>query len=90
MTRALLVFPGRGSYTSASLGSLDPEHPLVRRAEELRAGYDLPPLAELDGAGRFDPRVHLAPANASPNVAVYAALMSWSTITAPLCRSRTV
>jgi len=66
VTRALLVFPGRGSYTSASLGSLDPEHPLVRRAEELRAGYDLPPLAELDGAGRFDPRVHLAPANASP------------------------
>jgi acyl transferase domain-containing protein len=64
--RGLLVFPGRGAYTSASLGTLDPGHPLVRRAEELRAGYDLPPLLDLDGAERFDPRVHLAPANASP------------------------
>ncbi len=66
MSRALLVFPGRGSYTSASLGSLDPDHPLVRTAEEIRAGYDLPSLVELDAADRFDPRRHLAPANASP------------------------
>lgn len=66
MSRALLVFPGRGSYTSASLGSLDPAHPLVRQAEEIRAGYELPSLVELDAAERFDPRVHLLPANASP------------------------
>ncbi len=66
MSRCLLVFPGRGAYTSASLGSLDRGHPLVRRAEALRAEYDLPPLLALDGAERFDPRVHLAPANASP------------------------
>lgn len=66
MTRAGLVFPGRGAYTAASLGSLPREHPLVRRAEELRGGWDLPPLLELDGASRFDPRVHLLPANASP------------------------
>jgi len=66
VNRALLVFPGRGSYTSASLGSLDPDHPLVRQAEEIRAGYDLPPLLSLDAAGAFEPRVHLTPANASP------------------------
>ena len=66
MTRAAVVFPGRGAYTSASLGSLPREHPLVRRAEELRSGYGLPSLLELDGAEGFDPRVHLAPANASP------------------------
>ncbi len=66
MSRALLVFPGRGSYTSASLGSLDPHQPLVRQAEEIRARYDLPSLVSLDAAERFDPKVHLAPANASP------------------------
>jgi malonyl CoA-acyl carrier protein transacylase len=66
MTRALLVFPGRGSYTSASLGSLDPNHSLVRQAEAIRAGYDLPSLVDLDAAERFDPKRHLAPSNASP------------------------
>jgi [acyl-carrier-protein] S-malonyltransferase len=66
VTRAAVVFPGRGAYTAATLRSLPREHPLVRRAEELRAGYDLPPLLELDGAPRFDARVHLLPANASP------------------------
>ncbi len=66
MSRAALVFPGRGSYTSASLGSLSPADPLVQRAESLRAGYDLPSLVELDSAEGFDPRIHLAPANASP------------------------
>lgn len=66
MSRVAIVFPGRGSYTSAALGSLDLGHPLVEEAEALRAGYDLPPLLELDGAERFDPRVHLQPANASP------------------------
>lgn len=66
LPRAALVCPGRGSYTSASLGSLPADHPLVQRAEELRAGYDLEPLLSLDGAERFDPARHLRPANASP------------------------
>jgi len=64
--RAALVFPGRGSYTAASLGSLPPDDPLVQRVEALRGGYGLPPLLELDQAPRFDPKVHLLPANASP------------------------
>jgi acyl transferase domain-containing protein len=66
MRRAALVLPGLGSYTASSVGSLPREHPLVRRAEELRAGYGLGSLLELDGAPRFDPRSHLAPSNASP------------------------
>jgi [acyl-carrier-protein] S-malonyltransferase len=64
--RAAVVFPGGGSYTSASLGSLPREHPLVRQMEELRATYGLPPLLELDGADRFDPQLHLLPEHASP------------------------
>jgi len=66
MKRAALVFPGRGSYTAVSLGSLPPDNPLVQRVEALRRGYDLPSLLELDGAQRFEPKVHLLPANASP------------------------
>jgi malonyl CoA-acyl carrier protein transacylase len=34
--------------------------------EELRAGYGLPPLLELDGADRFNPQLHLQPEHASP------------------------
>lgn len=64
--RAALICPGRGSYTSASLGTLPVNHPLVQRAEELRAGYDLEPLLSLDGSESFEPARHLRPANASP------------------------
>jgi acyl transferase domain-containing protein len=66
MRRAAVVFPGGGSYTAASLGSLPREHPLVRRLEELRAGYGLPPLLDLDGADAFDAQLHLQPEHASP------------------------
>ena len=65
-TRAVLVCPGRGAYAAASLGSLQAEHPWVKRAEQLRAAYGLEPLLELDRSSRFDPARHLAPANASP------------------------
>jgi [acyl-carrier-protein] S-malonyltransferase len=65
-SRAVLVCPGRGSYAAASLGSLQAEHPWVKRAEQLRAFYGLEPLLELDRSPRFDPARHLAPVNASP------------------------
>lgn len=64
--RAVLACPGRGSYAAASLGSLPPEHPWVVRAEQLRAGYGLEPLLDLDRAERFDPSRHLQPIHASP------------------------
>jgi malonyl CoA-acyl carrier protein transacylase len=64
--RVAIICPGRGSYSAASLGSLPPDHPVVVRAEELRARYDLESLLSLDGADRFDPARHLRPANAGP------------------------
>lgn len=64
--RGVLVLPGRGAYTVASLGSLDPGHRWVRRADELRAAAGLPPLTELDAAPRFDPQLHLQPIHISP------------------------
>ena len=61
----MLVLPGRGAYTSARLGSLTRDHPLINAAEAIRAGYELPSLRELDAAPHFDPPIHLRPANAS-------------------------
>jgi [acyl-carrier-protein] S-malonyltransferase len=66
LPRAVVVCPGRGSYTAASLGSLPVEHPAVTRAEAIRGEYGLEPLVELDGADAFDPVRHLRAANASP------------------------
>jgi len=66
MTRAAVVFPGRGSYSPSSLGSLPASHPWVKRADALREELDLAPLSQLDGAERFDASVHLRPVNASP------------------------
>ncbi len=45
---------------------MPPDHPWVRRADELRRDYDLPTISELDAASRFDPAVHLRSANAGP------------------------
>ncbi|MGI9000003.1 MAG: hypothetical protein ACR2GO_09895 [Candidatus Limnocylindria bacterium] len=66
MTRAAVAFPARGSYGPASLGSLPPAHPWLRRADQLRREYELPAISRLDGAERFDPAVHLRSANAVP------------------------
>jgi len=66
MRRAVIVCPGRGAYSAGSLGSLVAEHPVVDRAEELRARYNLEPLLELDRAVKFDPARHLRPSNAAP------------------------
>jgi [acyl-carrier-protein] S-malonyltransferase len=68
VTRAAVAFPGRGSYGPPSLGSLPAAHPWVRRADELRADAGLVPMTEVDGAGRFDPSVHLRPTNGWPLV----------------------
>ena len=64
--RAILLEPGRGSYTEKSLRSLPPEHPWVVRAEELRREYALPSLLELDQAAKWNAAVHLDPRNISP------------------------
>jgi malonyl CoA-acyl carrier protein transacylase len=64
--RIALLCPGRGSYTEKTLRSLPEDHAWVRRAEELRAEYDLDSLVMLDRAARFKPALHLSPANVSP------------------------
>jgi acyl transferase domain-containing protein len=66
MSRAAVIFPGRGAYGPGSLGSLTAGHPWVRRADELRAASDLRPISEVDAAERFDPAIHLRPTNAWP------------------------
>jgi hypothetical protein len=66
MSRALVIFPGRGSYGPASIGTLPKGHPWVRRADELRVAGGMAPLSAVDAAERFDPATHLDPANAWP------------------------
>ncbi len=72
MSRAVILCPGRGSYTEASLGSLDPDHEFVRIAEQCRGDLGLEPLLSLDGAERFEPARHLRPAHVSPLILVKA------------------
>jgi malonyl CoA-acyl carrier protein transacylase len=65
VTRALILGPGRGSYTEKTLRSLPERHPFVERAEGLRKEYGLSSLVELDRAAKIDAKVHLTPVNAS-------------------------
>jgi [acyl-carrier-protein] S-malonyltransferase len=65
VTRALILCPGRGSYTEKTLRSLPERHPFVERAEALRKEYGLSSLVELDRAAKIDAKVHLTPVNAS-------------------------
>jgi [acyl-carrier-protein] S-malonyltransferase len=74
--RVAILCPGRGSYTEKQLYSLPDEHPWVSRAEELRAEYGRPPLFELDRAAKFNPSLHLSPANVSPLIYVITMLDS--------------
>jgi acyl transferase domain-containing protein len=74
MSRIALFCPGRGSYNKKSLRTLEADDPWVRKAEELRAGYGLTPLLELDGAKRFDKAVHLLTENVSPLIYVFTML----------------
>lgn len=66
MSRAAVVFPGRGAYGPASLGSLTVGHAWVRRADEVRDAAGLPPISTIDAADRFDPSIHLRPVNGWP------------------------
>lgn len=72
MSRVVVLCPGRGSYTEASLQSLDPDHELVATAERRRADFGLEPLLALDQAPRFEPARHLRPAHVSPLIFVKA------------------
>jgi [acyl-carrier-protein] S-malonyltransferase len=77
VTRALIVFPGRGSYGASELGTLARiarESPEARAdVDEITAALDAPrlargraPILELDARKTFEPALHLAAENASP------------------------
>ncbi|MCH2102040.1 MAG: ACP S-malonyltransferase [Planctomycetes bacterium] len=66
MSRAVLVLPGRGSYTERTMGQLPTEHSWVQEAESIRAKLGLDPLLDLDRAERFSPARHLRPSHVSP------------------------
>lgn len=83
--RVAIVCPGRGSYSERSLGSLPQGHPLAQRADELRAGYGLLALAELDRAERFSQATHLRPANASPLIWLVSMLDAQAALEADRC-----
>ena len=64
--RVLVLCPGRGSYLKEDLGSLaGVVSPAVDRFEQLRRQAGRPSLREIDGAGRFDPNLHLRGEHAS-------------------------
>lgn len=69
MKRALVVCPGRGSYTAQSLGWLsrhgDCARSLLEKADGLRQGRGAQPITTLDGSPRFDPRVMMVGADAA-------------------------
>jgi malonyl CoA-acyl carrier protein transacylase len=65
VSRVVVVCPGRGSYTRKTRGTFEASHPLVQRAEAVRAEYGLPPLLELDAA-TWSNDVQLRPDNISP------------------------
>lgn len=72
--RALVVCPGRGSYTPDDLGFLarrsaaapDLVAPIVEAADAYRTAVGSPTITELDSAPRYSASKHLAGANAGP------------------------
>ena len=64
--RALVLCPGRGSYSRDTLGSLQGvDAPSLAPLDALRARLGRPTVRELDAAPRFSPRTHLAGEHAS-------------------------
>lgn len=65
--RAIVIFPGRGSYAAPELGYLQRHH--ASRANWVakldHARPEATPVAELDGLGKFSPSKHLPGRNAS-------------------------
>lgn len=64
MKRVLLVCPGRGSYGRDTLGSLA-STPSVAAADAFRAALGRPTPTEMDRAGTYQSRLHIAGENAS-------------------------
>lgn len=57
----VVVCPGRGTYNAPELGYLARHHagsPWLAHFDGVRAGAGKPTLSELDGAAKFDPKLH--------------------------------
>lgn len=69
MKRALIVCPGRGSYSRGSLGSLadrsEPVQAMVRACDEWRVAHGRSSVTALDAAESFRGTMHVAGENAS-------------------------
>ena len=66
MKRALVLCPGRGSYTRDCLGSLSGlRAPAIDVFDGLRAALGRPTITDLDSADRFRSALHIAGENAS-------------------------
>ena len=66
MKRAVLVCPGRGSYSRESLGMLqDLSSPALARLDKFRASHGAATPTDIDGAERFSSRKHIAGEHAS-------------------------
>ncbi len=63
--RVLLLCPGRGSYSKASLRSLQVESPVLDWLDAFRESLDRPTLRSLDASKRFSAKKHVAGENAS-------------------------
>ncbi len=76
MTTAVVICPGRGTYTRAELGYLArhfPDDSLLAAFDAQRRGLDQPTLSDLDGAARFSVARHTRGDNAS--ALIYAATL---------------
>ena len=59
--RVVVVCPGRGTYNAPELGYLARHHAgsaWLARFDTMRAGAGKPTLSALDGAAKFDPKLH--------------------------------
>ncbi|RGP40696.1 [Acyl-carrier-protein] S-malonyltransferase [Altererythrobacter insulae] len=67
--RAVVIFPGRGSYAGNELGYLTRHHAdqmdLIKRLDEVRGQNGATPVLELDRMEKFSPSKHLPGRNAS-------------------------
>ena len=81
--RAVVIFPGRGSYAAGELGYLRRHHAdaadMVARLDTLRQGAGADSVAALDAMERFSPSRHLPGRNAS-NLIYTAALADYAAI----------
>ncbi|APG62342.1 hypothetical protein LPB140_05500 [Sphingorhabdus lutea] len=76
--KALVIFPGRGSYNANELGYLHSHHGAnndwLHMVDKVRSDAGQPPITQMDKAEKFTPSTHLTGDNAS--LLIYACAMA--------------